>query len=106
MLAIVLQNHGPAHSDAALLDEQLTMFRGACNPECTDVQFAVHLPVASQTVRRRAAPRRRTRISSVLHHIDRAAQAMPSRKSARRIDRSFHVPLVQPPMCATVIVAS
>jgi len=41
---IVLQNHGPAHSDAALLDQQLTMFHGACNPECIDVQFAVHLP--------------------------------------------------------------
>ncbi len=41
---IVLQDHGPAHDDPELLQMQVTMFAGACNPECIDVQFAVHLP--------------------------------------------------------------
>lgn len=41
---VVLQNHGVAHEDPALLDAQLTGFRTACNPVCEDVQFAVHLP--------------------------------------------------------------
>lgn len=41
---IVLQSHGQAHEDPALLEEQLTTFGGACNPECTDSQLALHLP--------------------------------------------------------------
>jgi hypothetical protein len=39
---IVLQDHGPAHDDSELLEQQLTGFQTACNPECVDVQFAVH----------------------------------------------------------------
>ncbi len=39
---IVLQDHGPAHHDFELLEQQLTGFQTACNPECVDVQFAVH----------------------------------------------------------------
>lgn len=41
---IVLQDHGPAHEDPALLAEQLSSFMGACNPACDDFQFAVHMP--------------------------------------------------------------
>ena len=39
---IVLQDHGRAHDDPELLEQQLTGFQTACNPECVDVQFAVH----------------------------------------------------------------
>jgi hypothetical protein len=39
---IVLQDHGPAQTDPDLLQEQLSGFRTACNPDCDDVQFAVH----------------------------------------------------------------
>jgi hypothetical protein len=39
---IVLQDHGQAHDDPVLLEQQLTGFQTACNPECVDVQFAVH----------------------------------------------------------------
>ena len=38
----VLQHHGQAHDDPELLEQQLTMFFGACNPDCGDVQFSVH----------------------------------------------------------------
>lgn len=41
---IVLQDHGTAHEDPDLLASQLSGFQTACNPECTDIQFAVHLP--------------------------------------------------------------
>jgi len=41
---IVLQSHGPAHEDPDMLRMQTTSFEGACNPECSDTQFAVHLP--------------------------------------------------------------
>lgn len=41
---IVLETHGPAHEDPDLLQEQITSFQGACNPDCADTQFAVHLP--------------------------------------------------------------
>lgn len=41
---IVIQTHGQAHSNPSLRNQQLTSFRGACNPQCTDLQFAVHLP--------------------------------------------------------------
>lgn len=41
---IVLQDHGQAHTDAAQLESQLTGFMTECNPDCVDVQFAVHLP--------------------------------------------------------------
>lgn len=40
---VVLQDHGVAHSDPALLQSQLTGFRTACNPDCVDVQFALHI---------------------------------------------------------------
>jgi hypothetical protein len=39
---LVIQDHGPAHSDPGLLELQTTSFMGACNPDCVDVQFAVH----------------------------------------------------------------
>lgn len=39
---IVLQDHGQAHDDPVLLGQQLTGFQTACNPECVDVQFAIH----------------------------------------------------------------
>jgi len=39
---LVIQDHGPAHSDPDLLELQTTSFMGACNPDCVDVQFAVH----------------------------------------------------------------
>lgn len=44
VIIAVLQDHGPAHRDAGLLQEQLTAFEGACNPQCADAQFAVHAP--------------------------------------------------------------
>lgn len=40
---IVLQDHGTAHADPDLLEQQLTGFQTACNPVCVDVQFAVHM---------------------------------------------------------------
>lgn len=43
-LHIVLLDHGAAHEDPAKLEMQLTRFNGACNPDCRDAQFAVHLP--------------------------------------------------------------
>ena len=39
---LVIQDHGPAHSDPSLLGLQTTSFMGACNPDCVDIQFAVH----------------------------------------------------------------
>lgn len=39
---IVLQDHGKARKNPKKLDHQLTRFHGACNPECVDIQFAVH----------------------------------------------------------------
>lgn len=39
---IVLQDHGTAQTDPDLLEQQLSGFQTACNPECVDVQFAVH----------------------------------------------------------------
>lgn len=39
---IVLQDHGLAQEDPELLEVQLTGFNTACNPDCVDVQFAVH----------------------------------------------------------------
>jgi hypothetical protein len=41
---VVLQDHGVAHTDGARLESQLTGFMTECNPDCVDVQFAVHLP--------------------------------------------------------------
>lgn len=43
-IIVVLQDHGAAHDDPELLERQLTSFRGACNPECEDVQVAPHVP--------------------------------------------------------------
>lgn len=52
---LILLDHGPAHDDPELREQQLTMFNGACNPQpadfgvfppdpgsCVEVQFAVH----------------------------------------------------------------
>lgn len=39
---IVLQDHGQAHDDPDLLEQQLTGFNTACNPQCVDFQYAVH----------------------------------------------------------------
>ncbi len=39
---LVIQDHGKAHRDRKLRRQQLTQFHGACNPECVDIQFAVH----------------------------------------------------------------
>jgi hypothetical protein len=39
---LVIQDHGPAQDDPALLELQTTSFMGACNPDCVDVQFSVH----------------------------------------------------------------
>ncbi|HWI05959.1 MAG TPA: hypothetical protein VNT54_00410 [Solirubrobacteraceae bacterium] len=44
VIIVVLQDHGRAHRDPALLQQQLTSFEGACNPVCADAQFAVHAP--------------------------------------------------------------
>lgn len=44
VIIIVVQDHGAAHDDPDLLGMQLTSFEGACNPECQDAQFAVHVP--------------------------------------------------------------
>ena len=38
---LVIQDHGPAHADPALLELQTSSFQGACNPACVDVQFSV-----------------------------------------------------------------
>jgi hypothetical protein len=40
---VVVQNHGEARRGFRLL-RQLTRFQAGCNPNCKDVQFAVHLP--------------------------------------------------------------
>jgi hypothetical protein len=39
---LVIQDHGVAHEDPALLAQQTSSFMGACNPDCVDVQFSVH----------------------------------------------------------------
>lgn len=39
---IVLQDHGQAQTDPALLERQLSGFQTECNPVCVDVQYAVH----------------------------------------------------------------
>jgi hypothetical protein len=39
---VVLQDHGTAQTDPDLLEQQLSGFQTACNPDCVDVQFAVH----------------------------------------------------------------
>jgi hypothetical protein len=41
---VVVQDHGQAQTDAALLESQLSGFMTECNPACVDVQFAIHLP--------------------------------------------------------------
>lgn len=40
---IVLQDHGMAHTDPVLIEQQLTGFQTECNEVCVDVQFAVHM---------------------------------------------------------------
>lgn len=44
VIIAIVQDHGAAKADPELLERQLTMFQGACNPECEDVQVAVHVP--------------------------------------------------------------
>jgi hypothetical protein len=44
VIIAVLQDHGAAHDDPESLKRQLTSFQGACNPDCEDTQFAVHVP--------------------------------------------------------------
>ena len=44
VIIAVVQDHGVAHDDPELLEQQTTSFQGACNPECEDVQTAVHAP--------------------------------------------------------------
>lgn len=39
---VVLQSHGAAHEDPDLLAEQLSGFRTNCNPDCVDIQAAIH----------------------------------------------------------------
>lgn len=39
---IVLQDHGQAHDDPELLEDQLSGFNTACNPGCVDFQYAIH----------------------------------------------------------------
>lgn len=41
---LVVQDHGVAHEEPSLLEQQITQFHGACNPNCSDIQFSVHLP--------------------------------------------------------------
>ncbi|MDQ3954974.1 MAG: hypothetical protein M3285_05430, partial [Actinomycetota bacterium] len=41
---LVVQDHGVAHEDPALLEQQITQFQAACNPTCADIQFSVHPP--------------------------------------------------------------
>ncbi len=43
---LVVQAHGAPGDVVA----QITTFLGGCNPDCADVQFAVHLPGASHSV--------------------------------------------------------
>lgn len=43
-VVVVVQDHGLAQDDPALLHQQLTTFQGACNATCIDLQFALHLP--------------------------------------------------------------
>lgn len=40
----VVQDHGPAQADPAMLQTQLSQFQGACNTACVDIQFAIHAP--------------------------------------------------------------
>jgi len=44
VIIAVLQDHGAAHDDPELLEQQLTSFQGACNSACEDAQIAVHVP--------------------------------------------------------------
>lgn len=39
---IVLQDHGQAHDDPELLEDELSGFNTACNPGCVDFQYAIH----------------------------------------------------------------
>lgn len=41
---IVVQEHGGALPAGAGLEEQVAYFMGACNPDCNDTQFALHVP--------------------------------------------------------------
>lgn len=46
---IVLQEHGAALEAGEGLEEQVAYFLGACNPDCVDTQFAIHLSGTSGT---------------------------------------------------------
>lgn len=43
-ITVILQGHGAAHDDPDQLHAQLSSFQGACNPDCSEPQHAVHLP--------------------------------------------------------------
>jgi len=44
---VVLQEHGAAHKSGEGLEDQVAYFLGACNSECEDTQFAIHVPAGS-----------------------------------------------------------
>jgi len=46
---IVLQEHGAALEAGEGLEEQVAYFLGACNPDCVDTQFAIHISGATNT---------------------------------------------------------
>ena len=41
---IVVQEHGYSLPAGDGLEDQVAYFLGACNPDCTDTQFAIHVP--------------------------------------------------------------
>lgn len=50
----VMQLHGQVRSWELRRDEQVAMFQGGCNPDCTDTQFAIHTPGADRNGRSRS----------------------------------------------------
>ncbi len=44
---VVVQEHGQGLPSGAGLEEQVAYFQGACNPNCSDTQFAIHVPGAA-----------------------------------------------------------
>jgi len=61
---IVLQEHGPALDSGAGLEEQVAYFLGACNPDCEDTQFAIH--VSEETGESSTVPMQRFSDGSVV----------------------------------------
>jgi hypothetical protein len=60
---VVLQEHGAAHKSGEGLEDQVAYFLGACNPECEDTQFAIHVPAGTDET---VAPMQRTSDGSVV----------------------------------------